>query len=222
MFHRVVEEVRLKQSWIDRHQVNCATPVAVRPGEPIGDPLRYRCRVRARAELLRAGSRAIGRRGGFRAAECSSRAMRIDPMVALRFDSVIRMPEEIKSVVLGRPGILQGGTQRGGAQICLCRATTRDPVIATLMIATKSGTHVTLELISDGAAVGSSSHAIDFMIEYCAPTGSWSPPLHGGTRPPSSGRSAVPERCINPYASPLYSPFICLESKSASKCTFRI
>jgi hypothetical protein len=39
------------------------------------------------------------------------------------------------------------------------------------MIATKSGAHVTLELISEGAAGANATQAVDFLIEYRASRG---------------------------------------------------
>ncbi|MEA2262834.1 MAG: hypothetical protein QOJ51_5659 [Acidobacteriaceae bacterium] len=88
-----------------------------------------------------------------------------------QFDSVIRMPEEITSVVLGSPESFKAEHNEGEPRYVYVKPITRDPAISNLMIATKSGTHVTLELISDGAAGGSSAQAIDFLIEYRASRG---------------------------------------------------
>ncbi len=87
------------------------------------------------------------------------------------FDSVIRMPEEITSVVLGSPESFKAEHNEGEPRYVYVKPITRDPAVSNLMIATKSGTHVTLELISDGASGGSSAQAIDFLIEYRASHG---------------------------------------------------
>jgi hypothetical protein len=88
-----------------------------------------------------------------------------------QFDSVIRMPEEITSVVLGSPESFKAEHNEGEPRYVYVKPITGDPALSNLMIATKSGTHVTLELISDGAAGGSSAQAIDFLIEYRASRG---------------------------------------------------
>jgi hypothetical protein len=87
------------------------------------------------------------------------------------FDSVIRMPEEITSVVLGSPESFKAEHDEGEPRYVYVKPITRDPAVSNMMIATKSGTHVTLELISDGASGGSSAQAIDFLIEYRASHG---------------------------------------------------
>jgi hypothetical protein len=82
------------------------------------------------------------------------------------FDSVIRMPEEITSVILGSPESFKAEHNEGEPRYVYVKPITRDPVVSNLMIATKSGAHVTLELISEGAAGGSATQAVDFLIEY--------------------------------------------------------
>jgi len=82
------------------------------------------------------------------------------------FDSVIRMPEEITSVILGSPESFKAEHNEGEPTYVYVKPITRDPAVSNLMIATKSGAHVTLELISDGAAGGTPTQAVDFLIEY--------------------------------------------------------
>ncbi len=82
------------------------------------------------------------------------------------FNSVIRMPEEITSVMLGDPESFQAEHNEGEPNYVYVKPITSEPAVSNLMIATKSGTHVTLELISDGATRGNSTQAIDFLIEY--------------------------------------------------------
>jgi hypothetical protein len=82
------------------------------------------------------------------------------------FDSVIRMPEEITSVILGSPESFKAEHNEGEPRYVYVKPITRDPAVSNLMIATKSGAHVTLELISDGAIGASATQAVDFLIEY--------------------------------------------------------
>jgi hypothetical protein len=82
------------------------------------------------------------------------------------FDSVIRMPEEITSVMLGDPESFQAEHNEGEPTYVYVKPIKSEPAVSNLMIATKSGAHVTLELISDGANRGNSAQAIDFLIEY--------------------------------------------------------
>src|ERR1700726_2304406 len=82
------------------------------------------------------------------------------------FDSVIRMPEEITSVILGSPESFKAEHNEGEPRYVYVKPITRDPAVSNLMIATKSGQHVTLALISDGVGTASSSAPVDFLIEY--------------------------------------------------------
>jgi hypothetical protein len=84
------------------------------------------------------------------------------------FDSVIRMPEEITSVVLGSPESFRAEHSEGEPTYVYVKPITRSPAVSNLMIATKSGAHVTLELISEGSASPGVSQAVDFLIEYRA------------------------------------------------------
>src|SRR5260370_39387608 len=87
------------------------------------------------------------------------------------FDSVIRMPEEITSLVLGSPESFKAEHNEGEPRYVYVKPITRGPAVSNLMIATKSGTHVTLELISDGAAGANTTQVVDFLIEYRASHG---------------------------------------------------
>jgi hypothetical protein len=82
------------------------------------------------------------------------------------FESTIRMPEEITSVILGSPGSFKAEHNEGEPQYVYVKPITKDPAQSNLLIATKSGQHVTLELISDGAAVNNANQPVDFLIEY--------------------------------------------------------
>ena len=83
------------------------------------------------------------------------------------FESTIRMPEEVTSVILGSPGLFKAEHNEGEPEYVYVKPITKEPAQSNLLIATKSGQHVTLELISDGAA-NSSEQPVDFLIEYRA------------------------------------------------------
>jgi len=82
------------------------------------------------------------------------------------FESTIRMPEEITSVILGSPGSFKAEHNEGEPEYVYVKPITKQPAQSNLLIATKSGQHVALELISDGASAGSASPPVDFLIEY--------------------------------------------------------
>lgn len=85
------------------------------------------------------------------------------------FESTIRMPEEITSVILGSPGEFKAEHSEGEPQYVYVKPITKEPAQSNLLIATKSGEHVTLELISDGAGVANAKQPVDFLIEYRMP-----------------------------------------------------
>ena len=69
------------------------------------------------------------------------------------FESTIRMPEEITSVILGSPGEFKAEHSEGEPEYVYVKPITKEPAQSNLLIATGSGQHVTLELVSDGASV---------------------------------------------------------------------
>jgi hypothetical protein len=82
------------------------------------------------------------------------------------FESSIRMPEEITSVILGSPGVFKAEHNEGEPQYVYVKPITKEPAQSNLLIATKSGQHVTIELISAGASAASDTPPVDFLIEY--------------------------------------------------------
>jgi hypothetical protein len=84
------------------------------------------------------------------------------------FESTIRMPETVTSVVLGSPGLFKAEHSEGEPTYVYVKPITKAPAQSNLLIATKSGQQVTLELISDGVAAHSGAQPIDFLIEYRA------------------------------------------------------
>lgn len=82
------------------------------------------------------------------------------------FISTIHMPEEINSVALGSRGEFSADHSEGEPQYVYVKPITKEPAQSNLIIATKSGLHVTLELISDGDKDPSSDRPVDFLLEY--------------------------------------------------------
>ena len=82
------------------------------------------------------------------------------------FESTIHMPEEITSVILGSPGSFKAEHNEGEPEYVYVKPITKEAAESNLLIATKSGLHVTLELISDGVGVSGSALPVDFLIEY--------------------------------------------------------
>jgi hypothetical protein len=82
------------------------------------------------------------------------------------FESTIRMPEEVTSVFLGSPGEFKAEHNEGKPEYVYVKPITKQAAQSNLLIATKSGQHVTLELVSDGTGVPNQSQPVDFLIEY--------------------------------------------------------
>jgi len=82
------------------------------------------------------------------------------------FESTIRMPEEVTSVVLGSPGEFKAEHNEGEPEYVYVKPITKQAAQSNLLIATKSGQHVTLELVSDGTGIPNQSQPVDFLIEY--------------------------------------------------------
>jgi hypothetical protein len=82
------------------------------------------------------------------------------------FESTIHMPEEITSVILGSPGSFKAEHNEGEPEYVYVKPITKEAAESNLLIATKSGLHVTLELISDEVGASGSALPVDFLIEY--------------------------------------------------------
>ena len=82
------------------------------------------------------------------------------------FESTIRMPEEVTSVILGSPGDFKAEHNEGEPEYVYVKPITKQAAQSNLLIATKSGQHVTLELVSDGTGIPNQSQLVDFLIEY--------------------------------------------------------
>src|SRR5208282_4752253 len=87
------------------------------------------------------------------------------------FESTIRMPEEVTSVILGSPGEFKAEHSADEPNYVYVKPITKEPAQSNLLIAMKSGQHVTLELVSDGASISNQSQPVDFLIEYSSARG---------------------------------------------------
>ena len=84
------------------------------------------------------------------------------------FESTIHMPEEVTSVILGSPGEFKAEHNEGEPEYVYVKPITKEAAQSNLLIATKSGQHVAMELVSDGAATADETQPVDFLIEYRA------------------------------------------------------
>jgi hypothetical protein len=85
------------------------------------------------------------------------------------FESTIRMPEEVTSVILGSPGEFKAEHNEGEPNYVYVKPITKDAAQSNLLIATKSGQHVSVQLISNGTAAQDKPVRVDFLIEYRSP-----------------------------------------------------
>jgi hypothetical protein len=80
------------------------------------------------------------------------------------FESTIHLPEEITSVVLGSPGNFKAEHSEGEPEYVYVKPINSEPSQSNLLISTRSGQHVSLELINDGSAGGATP--VDFLLDY--------------------------------------------------------
>jgi len=127
------------------------------------------------------------------------------------FESVIRMPEEVTSVILGSPGTFKAEHSDAEPTYVYVKPTTKDASQSNLLVVTKSGLHVSLQLLTDGSIDASPKQPVDFLIEYRAPRSSFivatsapsSPPKDDvnprGTHHPlvADGTSSVPSSALD-------------------------
>jgi hypothetical protein len=79
------------------------------------------------------------------------------------FESTIHLPEEVTSVVLGSPGTFKAEHNDGEPNYVYVKPTRMEASQSNLLISTKTGQHVSLELINDGPG---GSTPVDFLLEY--------------------------------------------------------
>jgi hypothetical protein len=116
------------------------------------------------------------------------------------------MPEEITSVILGSPGSFKAEHNEGEPDYVYVKPITKEAAQSNLLIATKSGQHVSIELISEGVAGSESSLPVDFLIEYRTSRGFLIPAgtvaEHAKVEPTGTTRSPISPRISAP-ANPL-------------------
>jgi hypothetical protein len=83
----------------------------------------------------------------------------------LGFESVIQLPEEVTSVVVGNPGSFHVEHSESEPTYVYVKPIVRTAAQSDLLIAMESGQHVVLELISDGDGAPA-TQAVDFLLEY--------------------------------------------------------
>ena len=128
------------------------------------------------------------------------------------FESTIHLPEEITSVVLGSPGNFKAEHSEGEPDYVYVKPIKPEPSQSNLLISTRSGQHVSLELINDGSAGGATP--VDFLLDYkpaqsflvsevtpepgsTNPDASVSPPRAAVTRPnPSATSEGAPPSAL--------------------------
>jgi hypothetical protein len=111
------------------------------------------------------------------------------------FVSAIRMPEDISSVDLGSRGSFTAEHSEGEPQYVYVKPITDAPAQSNLLIVTKSGQRVSLELISDGVAGNAGKQPVDFLLEYRTPRSFLVAPMTSIATPVSvpTGKASVLE-----------------------------
>jgi hypothetical protein len=108
------------------------------------------------------------------------------------FESIIRLPAEVTSVVVGNPGSFHVEHSEDEPGYVYVKPTVRTPTQSDLLIAMKSGQHVVLQLISDGDT-SPATQPVDFLLEYNPHKNFvvFADSLNSDASPPSDGVSRV-------------------------------
>jgi len=80
------------------------------------------------------------------------------------FVTSVRLPEEVRSVVLGDPGAFKGEHSETEPRLVFFKPSTPKPAKTNALITTSSGREVSLTLVSEGSSAHSG--AIDYILEY--------------------------------------------------------
>jgi hypothetical protein len=83
------------------------------------------------------------------------------------FATSILMPEPVASVVLGAPSLFKEEHSEHDPDLVTVKPITRHAATSNLLISTRSGQHISLQLISEGGAVASTP--VDFVLIYRLP-----------------------------------------------------
>jgi hypothetical protein len=83
------------------------------------------------------------------------------------FATSILMPEPVVSVVLGAPALFKEEHSEHDPDLVTVKPITRHAATSNLLVSTRSGQHISLQLISDGGAVANTP--VDFVLIYRLP-----------------------------------------------------
>lgn len=89
--------------------------------------------------------------------------------LAPRYSTVIRLPEEIRSVVVGDPASFSAEHSELEPRLLIVKPVVNEPAETNLLISTASGQQVSLLLVSRGNESATNSQPIDFVMRYEAP-----------------------------------------------------
>jgi hypothetical protein len=81
--------------------------------------------------------------------------------------SSVRLPEEVRSVVLGNPGAFKAEHSEAEPRLVFFKPTSQKPRQSNALITTITGREVSLTLINEGAVGGNG--AVDYVLEYERP-----------------------------------------------------
>ncbi len=81
------------------------------------------------------------------------------------FESIIHLPEEVTSIVVGSPGSFHVEHSEAEPTFVYVKPIVRTAAESDLLISMKSGQHVVLQLISDGNGAPA-TQPVDFLLEY--------------------------------------------------------
>ncbi|HVH87773.1 MAG TPA: hypothetical protein VM912_13680 [Terriglobales bacterium] len=87
--------------------------------------------------------------------------------LAAGYTTAIRLPEDVSSVVVGNPASFKAEHSEGEPRLVLLKPTTALPSETNALITTRSGSEISLYLISSGKVLP--SPVVDFLIEYRRP-----------------------------------------------------
>lgn len=83
------------------------------------------------------------------------------------FATSILMPEPVASVVVGAPALFKEEHSEHDPDLVTVKPITRHAATSNLLISTRSGQHISLQLISDGGTIASAP--VDFVLIYRLP-----------------------------------------------------
>lgn len=119
------------------------------------------------------------------------------------YTTSVRLPEEIRSVVVGNPAAFKAEHSEADPRRVFLKPITPEPCDSNALITTQSGQEISLHLVSAGKRAPSTR--VDFMVEYQRPRSM----LIESNRPTflvGETRSATPPAPTDPVPSPITKP----------------